>query len=85
MGYPDNFNAYLYDTTIGSSDEHDAPPKVDEVKLWAAKQIGNSLAMWRNSFLANFPGCKWDASEINDDVLREFLEGAAFDATKKGY
>lgn len=43
------------------------------------------MAMWRNSFLANFPGCKWDASEINDDVLREFLEGAAFDATKKGY
>lgn len=84
MGYPDNFNAYLYDKTIGSDGEGDAPPKVDEVKLWAAKQIGHSMAMWRNSFKANFPHCEWDETAFDTLYLTQTLEEAGYDATKKG-
>lgn len=83
MGYPDNFNAYLYDKTIGSDGEGDAPPKVDEVARWRDKEIGFILAHLRTSYSVNFRHCNWDAKSIDVDVLRQMIDDAAHHASTR--
>lgn len=85
MPYPDNFNSAAFDVAYGNGDDDTAVTR-DDVKAFAAKQVGAFLPRLRQAFLATFPNMTasdFDASEIDTEYLIQMVEEACHSAIEE--